>query len=447
MRVYRVTGPVADSTVCSPSAWTRCQNASPLALPTSSRSAAWRQMFHESGCSRLASARCASPSAALPCRRSHTPNRKCACAQRDLRRDPRQRSARRVVGQAHVCRSAPSRAPHRDTPCAPPAAPPGAPVPACASCDPSGGNDRSNRRSPADARCGPPHRSIPPAARSPCRTGRRRDARYRSGTSTPPWPARSTDARARAPRLSSATATIMKFSRLQAVEQLLPHGQVKATASPGGPGTEEHLLAPQRRQRVRRAGEIGQREVRRHQPGERIVALRPRRRQAPRSRRPHRCTTGRPSSRQNAATSTRPSRTGNGTQRSSWHMPSGFSVQPVARSASSADSHSPFVAATVISPARSARLPSLPPLLPARRQTRSMPRSKDATRGDIHAEARGKDRLDHRRRQRHRRGRRTRAGRRGRHHRAHRPHAGEAGSVSPRASSSRAARPMCSRPN
>ena len=85
----------------------------------------------------------------------------------------------------------------------------------------------------------------------------------------------------------------------------------------------------------------------------------PRRRQAPRSRRPHHAP---PGGRAIARTprhrrGRRARRRRHGTQSSSRHMPSGFSVQPVARCASSADSHRPFVAATVTCRSRSGWLP------------------------------------------------------------------------------------------
>ena len=55
---------------------------------------------------------------------------------------------------------------------------------------------------------------------------------------------------------------------LQAIEQFLPHGQVKATTSPGRPGGQEHLLAPQIREPVLNPVEVGQREIRRFRAGE-----------------------------------------------------------------------------------------------------------------------------------------------------------------------------------
>ena len=59
-----------------------------------------------------------------------------------------------------------------------------------------------------------------------------------------------------------------KILGLQAVEQFLPHGQVKAAASPGRPGGEEHLLPPQIREPVLNPVEVGQREIRRFRAGE-----------------------------------------------------------------------------------------------------------------------------------------------------------------------------------
>ena len=142
---------------------------------------------------------------AQPCAETEMRMRQC-----DLWRDARQAARRRIGWQCVPPVRAPSRALHRDTPCVRPAAPPDAPVPACASCDPSVGNDRWNLRSPAGARCVGlvVHTAW---ARSPCRRGRRRDARHRSGAGPAPRPARSTGARALPPRLSSATATIMNF--------------------------------------------------------------------------------------------------------------------------------------------------------------------------------------------------------------------------------------------
>jgi hypothetical protein len=49
---------------------------------------------------------------------------------------------------------------------------------------------------------------------------------------------------------------------LQAVKHLLPHGQVKATASPGRPRREKHFPAAQVRQPMRHPTQVGQRKIR-----------------------------------------------------------------------------------------------------------------------------------------------------------------------------------------
>jgi hypothetical protein len=59
---------------------------------------------------------------------------------------------------------------------------------------------------------------------------------------------------------------------LQAVKQLLPHGQVKATASPGRPRRKKHFPAAQVRQPMRHPAQVGQREIRSLKPGQRLCS-------------------------------------------------------------------------------------------------------------------------------------------------------------------------------
>ncbi len=177
-------------------------------------------------------------------------------------------------------------------------------------------------------------RSCRPRTRQPSKVNRRRRTRRGSVADIQPdgwWNSAISSEQTTTPACSISPccwALFMPLGRQRGAQyrsgtnrsRLLPHGQVKATASPGGPGTEEHLLPPQRRQRMRHAGRIGQSEVRRQQTANASLRC-ARRRRAPRSA-PASCTTGCQAAPRTPPRRCRPSRTRHRHARSSRHMPS-----------------------------------------------------------------------------------------------------------------------------
>ena len=124
---------------------------------------------------------------------------------------------------------------------------------------------------------------------------------------------------------------------MQLGSQLLPHGQVEAASSPGGPRDEQDLRPAQRGERERRPVTIGQRD----RPAARPTAARahPTRARAPTARAPRRapapCRAARRAPRTSSAS---PRHRASGTQRSALQSPSGLISQPVrARSSSGRD--------------------------------------------------------------------------------------------------------------
>ncbi len=209
-----------------------------------------------SGCSLLASARCASPSAALPCRRSHTPKRKCAWASaisgvtrgRFRRASSASSACLPVSTQSRTASRYAERAASRAAWCS------GASVRVRAIHQAEMIGGAGILRRPNDA----PGLIDPYRLRHVHHAVEVRDAML-GIDQAPVFRRRLFDP---LPRVFAAAAFLRyrhdhELFRRQAVEQLLPHGQVKATASPGGPGTEEHLLPPQRRQSVRHTREVG----------------------------------------------------------------------------------------------------------------------------------------------------------------------------------------------
>ena len=143
--------------------------------------------------------------------------------------------------------------------------------------------------------------------------------------------------------------------------QLLPDRQVFAAASPRAPGDEQALLAAMLGERVRSAGQVGEREVGRLERAQaRPRARRPRyraRRSRPRRRRERPIEAGRARRDRCRPVPTSAARSRTGTQTPPRHSPSGSSLQP--SPAASASGSTRIASATTVASSDTGRPSSI----------------------------------------------------------------------------------------